>query len=67
MSLGYPSVRCSCATRQHHWQLDPEYNRAPIPKIIWNDGHAEWGRWYWFKDKYDHMGKNRYWMKRVKQ
>lgn len=52
MSIGYPSVRVSPATRQHHWQLDPEYKKAPIPRLIWNDGHSEWSRWYWFKDDY---------------
>ena len=50
MSIGYPSVRVSCATCQHHWQLDPEYKKGPIPRLIWNDGHSEWSRWYWFKD-----------------
>lgn len=48
MSIGYPSVRASLATRQHHWQLDSECHRAPIPRLIWNDGHSEWSRWYWF-------------------
>ena len=36
------------------------YRKANIPRIIWNDGHGEWSRWYWFKDKYDHMGKGQY-------
>ena len=48
MSIGYPSNRVSSATRQHHWQLDSEYRKAPIPQLIWNDGHMEWSRWYWF-------------------
>ena len=56
MSIGYPSVRVSCSTRQHHWNLDKEYKKASIPRLIWNDGHAEWSRWYFFKDRFDRVG-----------
>ncbi len=55
MSLGYPTVKVSTATRRKHWRIDKEEKRAPIPQLIWNDGHAEWSRWYWFKDKYEHI------------
>lgn len=52
MSIGYPSCRVSCSTRQKYWNLDPEEKRACIPRLIWNDGHGEWSRaWYWFKDE----------------
>lgn len=40
-------------------EFDRPYRRANIPRIIWNDGHREWSRWYWFKD-YEHIGKGRY-------
>lgn len=55
MSLGYPSVRVSTSTRAKHQSLDPDMSKSPIPQLIWNDGHAEWSRWYWFKDKYEHI------------
>ena len=30
---------------------------ANRPRLIWNDGHGEWSRaWYWFKDNDDHIG-----------
>ena len=48
MSLGCPSVHVSIWTRQKHWQFDEK--KAPIPQLIWSDGHMEWSRWYWFKD-----------------
>lgn len=51
MSFGYPSVRVSVWTRQKHWRLDDDEKRAPIPHLIWSDGHVEWSRWYWFKDE----------------
>ena len=52
-----PSVHCaSWKTRNKYWNLDdPEYKKACIPNIIWNDGHAEWSRWYWFKDDNEHI------------
>ena len=50
MSLGYPSVHVSIWTRQKHWRIDEDEKQAPIPYIIWSDGHMEWSRWYWFKD-----------------
>lgn len=47
------------------WNLDYQYDwkgnyvnhgrRVCIPKIVWNDGHREWSRQYWFKDKYEHQ------------
>ena len=53
--------------RQKYWNLetiveldDRSYRKVNIPPIIWNDGHAEWSRWYWFKDKGDHMGRGQY-------
>lgn len=58
MSLGYPSVHVSTRTRQKHWQFDEK--KAPIPQLIWSDGHAEWSRWYWFKEIYEHIGRSRY-------
>lgn len=58
MSLGYPTVRVSTATRRQHWRIDKDEKRAPIPQLIWNDGHAEWSRWYWFKeDDIDRIGR----------
>lgn len=51
-----PTVRCaSYITKNKYYNLDPEEKRACIPRIIWNDGHSEWSRWYWFKDKYEHI------------
>lgn len=44
--------------RNHAFKTYIKYNifkedrMAPIPQLIWNDGHAEWSRWYFFKDKY---------------
>jgi len=55
MSLGYPTIKVSTATRRKHWRIDKEEKRACIPRLIWNDGHSEWSRWYWFKDKYEHV------------
>ena len=53
MSISNPSVRVSTATRRQHWRTDKEEKRAPIPRLIWNDGHGEWSRaWYSFKDRY---------------
>lgn len=53
MSIGNPSVRVSTATRRQHWRTDKEEKRAPMPRIIWDDGHGEWSRaWYPFKDRY---------------
>lgn len=61
MSLGYPTVRVSTATRRQHWRIDKEERRAPIPQLIWNDGHMEWSRVYWFKeDDIDRVGKGQY-------
>ena len=40
--------RCSIKTHQKHWRMYVDEKRAPIPHLIWNDGHAEWSRWYWF-------------------
>lgn len=39
---------------------DRDYRRANIPRIIWNDGHMEWSRQLWFKDKYEHIGGGQY-------
>ncbi len=56
MSLGYPTVRVSTATRRQHWRIDKEEKRAPIPQLIWSDGHSEWSRWYWFtKDTHNRV------------
>ena len=44
-----PTRRCaSYKTRIKYCNLDLEEKRACIPRIIWNDGHGEWSRWYWF-------------------
>lgn len=44
-----PTKRCaSYKIKIKYWNLDPEEKRACIPRIIWNDGHGEWSRWYWF-------------------
>ena len=54
------TYRCSthrCAsykTRQKYWNLESDEKRACIPRLIWNDGHREWSRWYWFKEKWEH-------------
>ena len=34
--------------------------RVCIPMLIWNDGRREWSRWYWFKDKYEHLMRGHY-------
>ncbi len=47
MSIGNPSVRVSTATRRQHWRTDKEEKRAPIPRLIRNDGHANWDRSYY--------------------
>lgn len=61
----HASRRCGACyrTRQKYWNLetiveldDRDYRRANIPHIIWNDGHREWSRWYWFKDEYSRVG-----------
>ena len=43
-------TRCcaSYKTKIKYWNFDSEEKRACIPRIIWNDGHGEWSRWYWF-------------------
>ena len=53
--------------RQKYWNLativeldDREYRKCNIPPIIWNDGHMDWSRQPWFKDKYDHIGCSKY-------
>ena len=53
--------------RQKYWNLetireidDRDYRRANIPRLIWNDGHIEWSRQPWFKDKHDHIGRGQY-------
>lgn len=53
-----PTHRCSSYnTRQKYWNIDPDEKRACIPRLIWNDGHGEWSRaWYWFKDEHDRIG-----------
>lgn len=44
-----PTRRCgSYKTRQKYWNIDPDEKRACIPRLIWNDGHREWSRWYFF-------------------
>ncbi len=60
-----PTHRCaSYKVRQKYWNLDPEEKRACIPRLIWNDGHAEWSRWYWFKeDEHDHIGRGQYFLR----
>lgn len=51
-----PTKRCaSYITKNKYYNLDPEEKRVCIPRIIWNDGHGEWSRWYWFKDKCEHV------------
>ena len=51
-----PTKRCaSYKTKIKYWNLDPEYKKASISQLIWNDGHSEWSRWYWFKDKWEHI------------
>ena len=49
--------KVSTATYRKHWRIDKEEKRAPIPQLIWNDGHAEGSRWYWFKDDGDRIGR----------
>ena len=65
----------SCRSGVYHLvnkfcNLDYEYDwegnyinhgrRACIPMLIWNDGHGEWSRaWYWFKDYY-RIGRGHY-------
>lgn len=57
MSIGNLSVKVSTATRRQHWRIDKEEKRAPIPQLIWNDGHGEWSRaWYSFKDSFSRIG-----------
>ena len=53
--------------RQKYWNLetiveldDRSYRKANIPSIIWNDDHVAWHRQYFFKDKYEHIGKGQY-------
>jgi len=46
--------------RAKFWSINSEEKRAPIPPIIWSDGHSEGSRWYWMKDKYEHMGRGQY-------
>ena len=48
MNVHYPSGRVSNATLLHHCRLYSTYKTAPIPQLIWSDGHTEWSRWYWF-------------------
>lgn len=55
-----PSCRVSTATHRKHAGIDPEHKIAPIPQLIWSDGHAEWSRWYWFKEDCDRIGKGYY-------
>ena len=35
--------------------MDHDEKRANIPRLIWSDGHAEWSRWYWFKEREEHL------------
>lgn len=35
--------------------MDHDEKRANIPRLIWSDGHAEWSRWYWFKERGEHL------------
>ena len=39
INIGISSVRVSTATRRQHWRTDKEEKRAPMPRIIWDDGH----------------------------
>lgn len=56
-----PTHRCgSYKTRQKYWNIDFDEKRACIPRLIWNDGHREWSRYYWFKDKYEHQMRGHY-------
>ena len=44
-----PTGRCaSHKTRQKYCNIEQDEKRACIPRLIWNDGHSEWSRWYWF-------------------
>lgn len=52
--------KMSYATYQKHWHLDSDSKRAPIPHLIWTDGHAEWSRWYWFKEDNDRIGRGQF-------
>ena len=48
-----------CKLRCKYWNLDNgrDYRKACIPRLIWNDGHTDWDRcYYWFKDRYDRIG-----------
>lgn len=56
-----PTKRCaSYITKCKYWSIDPEEKRACIPRLIWNDGHTEYSRWYWFKDNNDRIGHGYY-------
>lgn len=55
--------RASYKTKIKYCNLDPEEKRACIPRLIWNDGHAEWSRWYWFKDEHAHIGRGQYFLR----
>lgn len=51
----------SYKTYQKYWNIDQKNKRACIPRLIWNDGHAEWSRWPEFRIFiYEHVGKGRY-------
>ena len=44
-----PTGRCaSYKIRQKYCNIEQDEKRACIPRLIWNDGHSEWSRWYWF-------------------
>ena len=47
-------------TRCKFWNIESDEKKACIPRLIWNDGHAEWSRWYYFKDQYNHMCAGQY-------
>lgn len=51
-----PTKRCaSWKIKNKYWGIDSENKRASIPQLIWNDGHSEWSRVYWFKDSGEHI------------
>lgn len=44
-----PTGRCaSYKTRLKYCNIEQDEKRACIPRLIWNDGHSEWSKWYWF-------------------
>ena len=50
-----PTERCSSFLIRRKYNMDHDEKRANIPRLIWSDGHAEWSRWYWFKEREEHL------------